>query len=289
MRYPVALGFYPNNPEELKKAIEFCFLDKKFGPGYIPKDRKYNKKLVAGIVPHAGYIYSGPCAAWLYKELYENWDFDTIIILGTNHSGLGSNFSMYITDDWLTPFGIVKTDKEFGKYLIKNSEAVEDPLPHLYEHSIEVQLPFLQYISDNFRLVPILVKDISIHKAEEFAKVILEASKELNRKVFVLISSDFTHHGKAYGYILFREDPIRNVRRLDMQYIKAILSKDSRSFLDLIKNYNGTVCGKYPIIVFIEYIKQYNARVKLLKYYNSGEVMGDEDVIVGYASIVSFI
>lgn len=289
MRYPAAFGFYPNNPEELKKAIEFCFLDKKFGPGYIPKDRKYNKKLVAGIVPHAGYIYSGPCAAWLYKELYENWDFDTIIILGTNHSGLGSNFSMYITDDWLTPFGVVKTDKEFGKYLIKNSEAVEDPSPHLYEHSIEVQLPFLQYISNNFKIVPILVKDISIQEAREFAKVIIDASNELNKKIFVLVSSDFTHHGRSYGYILFRENLIENVRNLDMQYIEAILNKDSKKFLDLIEKYNGTVCGKYPIIVFIEYIKQYNAKAKLLKYYNSGEITGDEDIIVGYASIVSFI
>ena len=293
MRKHIAYGFYPNDKLKLAKVIEACFLDKDFGPGTIFLERKNDKNLVAGIAPHAGYIYSGPCAAWLYKEIYENWNFDTIVIIGTNHSGLGYPVSLFITEDWETPFGIVKVDRVFGKEIIRSFDAVEDPTPHMYEHSIEVQLPFLQYISQRiskeFKILPILVKDLEIEEIKEFVLVIDGIAKELGRKIFLLSSGDFTHHGEIYGYVKFKEDVINNVKRLDLKYIEKILNLDSEGFLNLISENNGTVCGTYPIISFIEYSKLKGARVSLLKYYNSGEITKNDEIVVGYASIISFI
>jgi len=288
MRKPIAYGFYPKEKTELIKTIENCFLDN-YGPGELPKERKNNKNLIAGIVPHAGYVYSGPCAAWLYKELYENWNFDTIVIIGTNHSGLGYPVSLFITEDWETPLGIVKVDKDFGKKIIQSYDAVEDSIPHLYEHSIEVQLPFLQYISKEFKIVPILIKDLNIEEIREFMSLIDEIAKELKRRIFLLASSDFTHHGKIYGYIKFSKNIIENVKKLDLEYIEKILNLDSEGFLELIEENNGTVCGIYPILSFIEYSKLKKAKTHLLKYYNSGEKTKEEDIVVGYASIISFI
>jgi len=289
MRKPIARGFYSFNKDFLIKQIESCFLDS-FGPGYIPRERKNNKKLIAGIVPHAGYEFSGPAAAFLYKELYENWDFDTIVILGTNHTGLCSNYSMLVSEDWETPLGIIKTDKEFGKRLIEEFEIYEEEECHIYEHSIEVQLPFLYYLfNGSFKLVPIVVSDLNIERIREFVKVLDKISRELNRKVFLISSSDFTHHGAGYGYVRFNEKISEKVKELDMKYIERIINLDSRGFLDLIYKENGTVCGVSPIIAFIEYTKLKGGKVELLKYYNSGEKTGEEDIVVGYASIISFI
>jgi len=289
MRRPAARGFYSFNKDSLIKQIESSFLDS-FGPGYIPKDRKNNKKLVAGIAPHAGYVYSGPATAFLYKELYENWDFDTIIILGTNHTGLCSNYSMLVSEDWETPLGIIKTDKEFGRRLIEEFDIYEEEMCHAYEHSIEVQLPFLYYLFDSsFKLVPIVISDFNIERIREFVKVLDKVAKELNRKVFLISSSDFTHHGEYYGYVKFRERISERVKELDMKYIEKIINLDSEGFLNLIKEEDGTVCGVSPIIAFIEYSKLKGGRVELLKYYNSGEKTGEEDLVVGYASIISFI
>jgi AmmeMemoRadiSam system protein B len=287
MRQPVALGFYPPSPEALREKIEECFLHR-LGPGYLPTERKHEKHIISAIVPHAGYDYSGPCAAWVYKELYENWNFDTVIIIGTNHTKTGSKISTLVSEDWLTPFGVVKTDKEFGKLLIQNTDALDDPTPHIYEHSIEVQLPFLQYISPNLQIVPILFNGISLEEIQDFSKALIDISEDLGRKTLVLCSTDFTHHGSVYGYTLFEENPIENVRSLDLEYIQKILDLDSKGFLELISKYNGTVCGKDVVLAFIEYSKLCGAHPDLLSYYNSGELTLDQSIIVGYASLISF-
>ncbi|RDD52695.1 AmmeMemoRadiSam system protein B [Nanoarchaeota archaeon NZ13-N] len=289
MRKPIARGFYFFDRDLLIKQIEDCFLDE-FGPGYIPKERKKNRSLIAGIVPHAGYSFSGPAAAFLYKELYENWDFDTIVILGTNHTGLGSYYSMLVSEDWETPLGVIKTDKEFGMKLIEEFDIYEEKEAHFYEHSIEVQLPFLYYLFDgSFRLVPIVISDLNLERVRRFVKTLRDVSNELGRKVFLISSSDLTHHGSYYGYKKFDTDIPEKVRELDMKYIDRIINLDSEGLLDLFERENGTVCGISPIIAFIEYTKLEKGKVELLKYYNSGEKTGEEDFVVGYASILSFI
>jgi len=283
----VAGAFYPRNLVELIKTIKKCFLDKNFGPGDLPSSEKREIEIIGGISPHAGYVYSGPCAAHLYKILGEaKLDNPTIVILGTNHSGMGYPVSMHVNRFWKTPMGIVETDREFGKLLLDTELVVEDATAHNWEHSIEVQLPFLQFVfQEEFKIVPIVVSHIPLETMKEIGKKIYELSKDYDRKVIVIASSDFTHHGYQYGYVLFKSNQRENVTKLDRSYIDDIVSLNIDSFLNKIKKFNGTVCGYNSIGILIEYARQYNSRGKLLKYYNSADITGDESLIVGYASI----
>jgi len=279
MRYPAAVGFYSGNREDLEEEIKECF-EHEFGPGkleWLP-----DEQVIAGIVPHAGYMYSGPCAAWFYRIVPK---VDTYVILGTNHTGLGPEISLNL-DDWLTPFGIVETDKEFGQKLVEKYNEIEvDDFAHMYEHSIEVQLPFLQYLIKDFKFVPIVLKELEFDQIKKLANAIRKTAEDLNRRIVIIASSDFTHHGPMYGYVLFRENVIENVRKLDLEDIEKILKLDTEGFLELMNKYNGTVCGYIPICVVLEYCKFFSVKGELLKYYNSGEITKDEKAVVGYASI----
>jgi AmmeMemoRadiSam system protein B len=133
--------FYERNEQALDKQIAECFEDKN-GPGSLPLSKR-NGKIKAIIAPHAGYVYSGPCAAWAYKEIAETEFADIYIILGPNHSGSGNAISM---EGYETPFGVARVDQEFVKALLeKNDEIKIDEEAHAQEHSIEVQIPFLQF------------------------------------------------------------------------------------------------------------------------------------------------
>ncbi len=284
-------GFYPISTDSLRIEIEKCFKDQRFGPRRLPRlgSRASEGPVIAGVVPHAGYEFSGPCAAHLYLELAERVPkIDTVVIIGSNHTGYGGTFTTTTAfTKWATPLGEVNVDMGFVKKLLKLCPLlVDDVSAHLREHSVEVQLPFLQYIyGSEFSMVPIVAKHVELNEATELAKAILKVSKELGKSVVVIASSDFTHHGAYYGYVLFRENIIENVKKLDLEFINAITALDTRKFLNLIRKYDSTVCGYGAIAVAMEFSKIVNARARLLKYYNSGEVTGEEDMVVGYASI----
>jgi len=153
-RQPVFAGqFYYGEKKALKEQIEECFMSR-FGPGSLPEDVR--TKVIKGMIaPHAGYVFSGPCAAFAYKEIAEAQEPDLYIVLGTSHSGSDSCIS---AEDWETPLGIAKNDKEFGKSLVDNSKIVVDEEAHNMEHSIEVQIPFLQFVNPkkDFRFLPLM-------------------------------------------------------------------------------------------------------------------------------------
>ena len=284
-------GFYPIDRSSLMRELERCFTDSRLGPGSLPKRgaKAKIKAVIGGVAPHAGYAFSGPCAAWLYKEIGEAVEHvDTVVIMGSNHTGYGgivTTTSIY--SRWATPLGEVEVDTEFiAKLKEFYPNLSEDQLAHAREHSVEVQLPFLQYVLKNgFKLVPIVVKDISYVEAHEVAQAILKTAKALNREVLVIASSDFTHHGPAYGYVLFRENIASRVRDLDLEFIKKIVELDTQGFLKLIRRYDATVCGYGAIAIAMEFAKLLNGSAKLLRYYNSADVTGEEDMVVGYASI----
>jgi len=286
-------GFYSINKERLLKEIEQLFRDNTKGPGKVPQiGAQVNVDVVAGVVPHAGYHYSGSCASWFYKMLVESRaEIDTVIILGTNHTGFGGilTTTTYFKK-WATPLGEVEIDQEFISNLKKVYNGLEDDvLAHLREHSVEVQIPFLQYFyGDRFKLVPIVVRDVDYSIAQDFARSLHEVATALGRRVVVIASSDFTHHGPSYGYIVFRDNISENVRKLDLMFIEKILQLDTRGFLNLIDRYDATVCGYGAIAIVMEYAKLLGCRAELLKYYHSGDVTGEEDIIVGYASIAFF-
>jgi len=182
----------------------------------------------------------------------------------------------------------VPVDKEMVELLKKlDPDLVDNVSAHLGEHSVEVQLPFLQYIyGHGFRLVPIVAMEASRGMAARLAEAILEASRRLGRETLVIASSDFTHHGPWYGYVVFTENIAENVRRLDLSIIEEILRLDTEGFLKRIMETGATVCGVGAIAATIEYVRRVGGRARLLKYYNSAEKTGDETATVGYASIL---
>ncbi len=287
----VAGSFYPADRGELVRVIEECFLDKKFGPGRLPgPPGSSGVAPVAGVAPHAGYSYSGPCAAHLYLVLGESgFRPDTVVVIGTNHTGYGGVFTTTsYFDAWETPLGLVPVDVEMVELLKKlDGDLVDNVSAHLGEHSVEVQLPFLQYVyGAGFRLVPIVAMEASRGMAARLASAIVGAAEKLGRRVLVIASSDFTHHGPWYGYVVFTENVAENVRKLDLSIIEEILRLDTEGFLRRVAETGATVCGVGAIAATIEYVRIVGGSARLLKYYNSGEKTGDETAVVGYASIL---
>src|SRR3989338_3675605 len=190
-RKPIVAGmFYASDFDELSNQINDSF-HSKFGPGDLPI-KKRNKNILGIIAPHAGYQFSGPCAAWAYKEIAESKFADVYILLGLSHSGYPSCVSL---EDWETPFGTISVDKEFNRVLMANSGLKQNENAHSQEHSIEVQLPFLQFANrdylDKLKIAPITVSgDIS---CKDIAKAIAKTIEQTRRKAIIIASSDFTH------------------------------------------------------------------------------------------------
>ena len=153
LRQPAVAGsFYPNDPENLKRLIESCFLDDS-GVGHIPELNSFKGSdyPINVMVPHAGYQYSGAIASHGYCEIVKNGFPEVLIIISPNHTGFGSEISVFNEGEWITPLGNVEVDKEFADSIIEFSDiASADFTAHIREHSIEVQLPFLQYFSNDF-------------------------------------------------------------------------------------------------------------------------------------------
>ncbi len=280
VRSPVVAGtFYPEDPDTLKKAIEESFLHT-IGPGKLPEVSTTRKRESSGyVVPHAGYIYSGPVAAHSYYRIASEGCPDTFIIIGPNHTGYGALVSVYPGGKWSTPLGLVSVDEELARNIISNSSYAElDVGAHVDEHSIEVQLPFLQYLfGERFMIVPIVLALQTPDVARDLAKAIHDAATHLGRDVVVLASSDFTHY-----------EPHDIAMEKDLKAIGMIEKLDTNGFYNVLRELNVSACGPGGIMVAIEYTKLLygeKARAKLLKYATSGDTSGYKDAVVGYASI----
>ncbi len=272
VRKPYVAGyFYPNDREELIKTIEKCFTSK-LGVGKLPEKVYGEKRIIGGIAPHAGYMYSGYEASFIYYELAKQKKPETVIIIGPNHTGLGSMVAISY-DDWETPLGTVKVDREVVKFLAKTAGIIDiNEEAFRYEHSIEVQLPWLQYIYGNdFKFVGIcmMLQDL------ETARAVGSAISKINKDIIVLASSDFTHY-----------EPIDVAKQKDMAAIYHILNMDEEKFLKEVYSKNISICGYGPIATCIVASKLLGAKkARLLKYGSSGDVTGDYREIVAYASI----
>jgi hypothetical protein len=264
--------FYEHNEQALDKQITECF-EGKNGPGSLPLFKR-SGKIQAVIVPHAGYQYSGPCAAWAYKEIAESEFADIYIIIGPNHS---STINAITMEGYETPFGIARVDQEFVKLLLeKNDELKIDDEAHAQEHSIEVQIPFLQFATkDNtenvhgngLKIVPILIHEIDYAKLGlDLKETILESGK----KVVIIVSSDFTHYGHNYHYIPFSTDVKKKLYEMDGKFIEFIKNLNADAFLGYIDETQGTVCGAFPIAVLLKTLK--HAKIELLQYYTSADL-----------------
>jgi AmmeMemoRadiSam system protein B len=277
-RKPIVAGqFYAGEKKALKKQIKECFMSK-FGPGKLPDDVR-TKVIKGAIIPHAGYPFSGPCAAFAYKEIAEAQEPDLYVIFGTDHSGSGSCISL---ENWETPLGIAQNDSEFGRALMKNCSIKADEEAHSAEHSIEVQIPFLQFTASKFKFLPVMAGHDLSYSA--IASAIQKTAEQLKKHVIFIASSDFTHYGYNYGYIPFQENIKENMYKLDKGAIGKILKLDAKGFIDYCRDKDATICGALPIAAIISTIT--SKRARLLKYYTSGDITGDYGNSVGYASIL---
>jgi len=270
--------FYEAEFAKLAKQIESCYKSE-LGPGDLPTKR--TDKVTKGVlVPHAGYEFSGPCAAWAYKEIAESKFPKTFIILAPDHNGLHFDFAT-VTEDFETMLGVVKIDKEFIDKLLETKLVKKTNA--LQEHSLEVQLPFLQLSNkdemNNIKIVPIICPTDS--NIKELAEEITKISKD----IVVIISSDFTHYGTRFGFTPFKFNIKQSISDLDKGAIKHILNYDSDSFLKYINKTKATICGKYPIALGLEILKQLESKnSEVLCYYDSTKIIPD-DSQVSYAAI----
>ena len=272
-RKPVVAGkFYPSSPNELKALIESIYLKEKAN---INTDLT-KKTIIGGVVPHAGYIFSGYQAVH-YFDIIKNSDdkIDTFIIINPNHTGLGSDICLDPNDFWKTPFGNVEIDKEFSTLLnIKTSEDA-----HKHEHSAEVILPFLQYFYPHkFKIVPITLSIQTPEKALFLAEQIFKAKNKLNRKINIIASSDFSHYvTPTEGY------------EKDNFILSAIENLDSKTMYADVKKYQISACGYGTIMALIEYSKMLGLPIKsnILKRGHSGDIYASNEV-VDYISILFY-
>ena len=275
IRRPAHAGtFYAGTLYKLREQVDNCFKHE-LGPGRIPIVSRENcKNIVSLICPHAGYIYSGPIAAHAYDKLAKDGKPDTVVIIGPNHTGYGSGVSIATSGVWQTPLGDVEIDSELAYQICKNSEHVDmDDLGHRFEHSIEVQLPFLQYLYDvNFKLVPISVMMQNIEVSRDLGNAVANAI--LGKNVIMIASTDLTHYQNS-----------THAWRNDKKIIDAILSLDENAIYDNVREYNISMCGYGPVSVVLiasKFLEASNAQ--LLKYATSGDITGDHSHVVGYAS-----
>nr|MDO8135923.1 AmmeMemoRadiSam system protein B [Candidatus Njordarchaeum guaymaensis] len=292
IRMPCAIGFYPGDRKSLTSIIEKCYTSK-YGPGASPKVNLTGpRKIVAGISPHAGYIYSGPVAATLYYQIAIDGVPQTFVLVGPVH-GFGAGVGVMRRGIWRTPLGAVRIDEEFSEVLISHADVVaDDSSVHEEEHSLEVQLPFLQSLyGDELRIVPIATSLGDLETSTEIGKGIAETAKETSRDIVIIASTDMTHYGINYGYAPVGMSPIGKVldwvRKIDGEAIKTIEALDEAKFLKLVKEKRMTMCGYAPVAAAIVAAKELGvSRGELVKYATSYDTQGSADAIVGYCSML---
>ncbi len=264
IRNPVVAGqFYPASASELKRMLK----------GMVAEKAK--KQEVIGLIsPHAGYIYSGAVAGATISRIKFK---DTFIIMGPNHTGRGRPFSIMTEGSWQTPLGEVEIDSEMAKKILANSRYLEeDYSAHLGEHSIEVQLPFLQYFNTEFKLVPIVLAYAGGAIYKEIGKALARAVKESGGKAVIIASSDMTHY-----------EPQASAQKKDNQAIEAVLALDEDELLRRVDKFDITMCGFAPAVSLIVAAKELGAKgAELVKYQTSGDTTGDYSSVVGYAGII---
>lgn len=269
----VAGSFYPASSEELKRALEECFVASPLGPR---RAKVSCPSLLGGMVPHAAYLYSGPCAAHFYSSLQS--DIGCVILLGVNHRGMGAQAALSPADYWETPLGKVAIDRELNALLKSQVNFLEqDERPHRQEHSIEVQLPFLQIALGKFTFLPISLSYLSEEECRELGQAIArlyEAQNSAGKKTVLIASSDLSHYLSP-----------KETERLDRKALEHVLALDPPGLLKAVEAEDISMCGVIPTAVFLFAAKTLGAsQARLLKHCNSGDVVPMREV-VGYASV----
>lgn len=263
IRQPAVAGqFYTSDAEELR--AELC------GFVSIPKEVE---RALGIIAPHAGYIYSGAVAGKVYGAVAVP---ETVIILGPNHHGIGARAAVYPKGQWITPLGAVDINRGLVDLVKKHSPQVEeDTVAHMYEHSLEVQVPFLQFVRQDVKIVPICLGFTDFPSCSALGNGIAQAISEYGEEVLIVASSDMSHYESA-----------ASARSKDEEAIKEILALNPETLLQVCRARGITMCGVIPSSVMLVAALKLGARkARLVNYATSGDVTGDNRQVVAYAAL----
>jgi AmmeMemoRadiSam system protein B len=267
----VAGSFYPSDPEELNQLLDDCFVTSPLGPRGV---KTPSPSLLGGMVPHAGYVFSGACAAHFYAYLDNS--IQRVILLGINHWARGHRASLSPWDAWKTPWGNVPVDHDLNDYLARRLGFLKkEESAHAGEHSIEVQLPFLQRTLDAFTFVPISLSFLSSDESAELGMTLAGAVETFsNSRIIILASSDLSHYLSP-----------RETDKLDQRVLEKLLALDPDGLSTTVEKENITMCGVLPTIVMLLAVNRLGAKhARLLQHCHSGDVQPMRKV-VGYASL----
>jgi len=269
IREPFVSGtFYPDNPKTLEKNIEVYLKNASID--------SLDKEIVGIIAPHAGYMYSGQVAAYGYKAIM-GAHYDTVIVIAPSHRSHFEGIAVFEKGGYRTPLGVVRIDEELASEIVNLKTVVWPNVDvHKGEHSLEVQLPFLQVVLKDFSMVPLIMGSQDPALCEVLADSIFRSIKKTNKKVLVVGSTDLSHY-YPYDEAVALDTVVR--QRLDAYDIQG-LQNDFRK---------GTceACGTGPIVSTMLLSQKLGAtQSKVLKYANSGDVSGDRSGVVGYISCV---
>lgn len=266
IRKPCVAGqFYPGSKAALEKEVM----------GFLA-DRGSPREVIALISPHAGYVYSGQVAGAVFSRVVVP---GKVIVLSPNHTGFGAQASIMPEGEWETPLGNVKIDRYLAKALMKNcGELKSDVEAHLGEHSLEVQLPFMQVRHPGFEFVPVTLSHLRFGVCESIGKAIAKTIRESREKVLIVASSDMTHY-----------EPYEQARAKDMHAIDKVLALDPRGLVDVCGREKITMCGVVPSAIALAAAIELGAKkAELVRYATSGDVSGDRSSVVGYAGMIVY-
>lgn len=275
IRHPYHSGsFYPERREELLSAIRNSFLHP-LGPGQLPAERSSQRLSYAYLMPHVGYMYSGPVAAHAYYHLSRERVPETVILVGPNHTGLGLAVSVFPKGIWRTPLGDVEVDEEVVKFVSAFSGiAAPDTKAHIYEHSLEVQLPFLQFVlSDRFKIVPITVMAQVPSISRALAEAVMRVREEVGIDAVVVATSDLNHYEPHE--VALRKDPL---------VLEEFLKPDPEGVFRAVEEHGVSACGPAAMAMLAHMAKIVGTRPRILSHATSGDVTGEKEWVVGYAS-----
>jgi len=264
IRHPAVAGrFYPGDPIVLRRDLE----------NYLSPETTAISAFGC-VVPHAGYMYSGAVAGAVYRHLQIP---KRCIILCPNHTGLGEPLSIMTDAAWQTPLGTVPIDQPLAEELKREFPLlVEDSEAHRREHAIEVQLPFLQTIAQDFSFVPIALGTGRFEALEKLGEALAEVLKKVKTPVLTIASSDMNH---------YENDHITRIK--DHRAIEKILALDARGLFDVVMTEQISMCGFGPTVAMLTAASRLGATsAELIRYATSGDISGDRDMVVGYAGIV---
>lgn len=264
----IAGSWYPGDPSVLRKDIQNYFKA-------VP-DLALAGEIVALIAPHAGYIYSGQIAAYAYKLICGK-KYDVVFVIGPSHRVAFSGVSIYSSGGYETPLGVVSVNRSVAHAIKDLNEIINElPAAHLQEHSLEIQLPFLQVALGNFSFVPLVMGDQNENTCRKLAAAIHHAAKD--RKILIVASSDLSHF-HAYD----------TAKRLDQLILRHLQESNAAGLMETLAGGTAEACGGGPMAVAILAAQMFGAnKAHLLKYANSGDVTGDKSSVVGYASAVYY-